>query len=60
MESLSQVEKEHITEALIKTQVNVYQTAKILRIARSTLYNKIRKHEIDLFKLAEWCHENSN
>ena len=43
-ESLSDIEKTYITQALNKTQGNVTQSAKILGLRRTTLIQKIKKY----------------
>jgi len=43
-DSLLQVEKRHITDVLKRTDWNITQAAKILRIDRVTVYNKIKKY----------------
>lgn len=44
--SLSDLEKEYIIHALKQTKNNLRQTAKILDVARNTLYNKLKKYNI--------------
>ena len=44
--SLMNVEKETILEALIESKNNISKTSKILGIDRSTLYRKIKKFGI--------------
>lgn len=44
---LEWVEKESIVEALRYTNFNIQQTAKLLKISRTTLYNKMKKYKID-------------
>jgi len=41
-------EKQHILKALILTEGNKIEAAKLLRIRRNTLYKKLQKYEIDL------------
>jgi DNA-binding NtrC family response regulator len=43
---LDDIEREHILRVLIHTRNNKLQTARILGIPRSTLYEKMRKHHI--------------
>jgi len=43
-DSLLQVEKRHITDVLKRTDWNITQAAKILKIDRVTVYNKIKKY----------------
>jgi len=45
-DSLVNVEKQHILEILHRTNWNITQTAKILKVDRVTVYNKIRKYRI--------------
>ena len=45
--SLSENEKENIINALSKTQNNKSKAAKLLKITRKTLYNKLKLYEID-------------
>ena len=47
VESLEELEKKHIYSILDKYEWNVSKTARILGIDRVTLYNKIRKYEIE-------------
>jgi DNA-binding NtrC family response regulator len=44
--SLQQLEKEYIAYLLKTNQNNIRQTAKLLNISRSTLYQKIKKYKI--------------
>jgi len=44
--SLAEVEKQHIIRVLDHTNGNITQSAKILKIDRKTLYDKIRKYNI--------------
>lgn len=46
--SLEEIEKEIIEKYLIKHDMNITRTAQILKISRSTLYNKIKKLNIQL------------
>ena len=45
--SLSENEKENIINTLSKTQNNKSKAAKLLKITRKTLYNKLKLYEID-------------
>ncbi|RED24596.1 two-component system response regulator HydG [Flavobacterium cutihirudinis] len=45
--SLSENEKETIIHALSKTQNNKSEAAKLLKITRKTLYNKLKQYNID-------------
>ena len=45
--SLSENEKEAIIHALSKTQNNKSEAAKLLKITRKTLYNKLKQYNID-------------
>lgn len=45
--SLSENEKKNIINALSKTQNNKSKAAKLLKITRKTLYNKLKLYEID-------------
>jgi PAS domain S-box-containing protein len=45
---LAELEKEHIKKVLKKNDGNITHAAKDLGIRRSTLYNKIKKHEIQI------------
>jgi transcriptional regulator with PAS, ATPase and Fis domain len=49
--SLAEREREHLIRVLADTGFNVRRSAKILGIARSTLYERLRKHELDLNEL---------
>jgi transcriptional regulator of acetoin/glycerol metabolism len=40
------MEKAHITAILRREQWNISQSAEILQIDRATLYNKIRKYDL--------------
>ncbi len=44
----SEVEKEKIIRALVETNGNKSQAAKLLKIDRSSLYNKLKKYNIDM------------
>lgn len=45
--SLSDNEKEAIIQALNRTQNNKSEAAKLLKITRKTLYNKLKQYNID-------------
>lgn len=51
LNDLSDVEKNHIIETLKKTNSNVAASARLLNISRNTLYNKIKKYNINLKKI---------
>ena len=44
------LEQRAIVQALIATNGNISQTAKLLKVTRNTIYNKLKKHEIDATK----------
>ncbi|MFC2118315.1 sigma-54-dependent transcriptional regulator [Bacteroidota bacterium] len=44
--TFDEIEKEGISLALERNKGNIYKTAKELKIARQTLYNKIQKHKL--------------
>lgn len=46
--SRSKYEREHILKALQRTNFNKTEAAKLLQIARKTLYNKINQYNMDL------------
>lgn len=46
LESLDDVEKNHILQTLINHEWNISQTARVLKVDRVTLYNKIRKYNL--------------
>lgn len=46
LESLDDVEKNHILQTLINHEWNISQTARALKVDRVTLYNKIRKYNL--------------
>jgi len=50
-ESLGEVEKSHILNILSETGGNYSEAARILRISRVTLYNKIRAYGLDVKKI---------
>jgi DNA-binding NtrC family response regulator len=45
--ALTDIERDHIVEVLKRTDWNVTQAAKILDIDRGTLYNKIRRYDLE-------------
>ncbi len=45
--SIAQIEKQHIANTLRTTGHNISQTARLLGIDRKTLYDKIRRYELD-------------
>lgn len=45
--TMEEIEKEYIIKTLIETKQNLSKTAEILGITRATLYNKIKKYQID-------------
>jgi transcriptional regulator with PAS, ATPase and Fis domain len=47
IESLDELEKKHVLQILKKYNWNISQSAKALKIDRVTLYNKIKKHNLD-------------
>jgi transcriptional regulator of acetoin/glycerol metabolism len=47
MKSLEEMEKEHIIEVLHQTNWNRSKTARILGIDRKTLYDKMKRYEIN-------------
>jgi DNA-binding NtrC family response regulator len=51
--SLQQLEKEYIAYLLKTSQNNIRQTAKVLNISRSTLYQKIKKYRIPFDRSAK-------
>jgi DNA-binding NtrC family response regulator len=51
--SLQQLEKEYIAYLLKTNQNNIRQTAKLLNISRSTLYQKIKKYKIPFERSAK-------
>lgn len=51
--SLQQLEKEYIAYLLKTSQNNIRQTAKLLNISRSTLYQKIKKYKIPFERSAK-------
>ncbi len=44
--TLHEIEKAHIRQILDENQWNIARSAKILGIDRSTLYNKIKRHNL--------------
>ena len=46
--SLEYVEKNYIIKALRKYKSNIHKTANVLGISRNTLYNKIKKYQIEV------------
>jgi DNA-binding NtrC family response regulator len=50
-ESLKEMEKNHILNVLCETGGNYSEAARILGITRMTLYNKARKHSLDVKKI---------
>jgi len=46
VESLDELEKNHINQILIKYDWNISRAAKALQVDRVTLYNKIRKYDL--------------
>ncbi|NLP30027.1 MAG: sigma 54-interacting transcriptional regulator [Clostridiales bacterium] len=48
---LDEIEKQHIKEILQQTNMNVAESARLLGISRNTLYNKIKKYNIELRKI---------
>ncbi len=46
LESLDDVERNHILQTLINHEWNISQTARVLKVDRVTLYNKIRKYSL--------------
>jgi transcriptional regulator with PAS, ATPase and Fis domain len=44
--SLSEMEKQHISEVLLKNNFNIQKSASILGITRGTLYRKIEEYQI--------------
>jgi DNA-binding NtrC family response regulator len=45
-ESLSELEKKHILQTLNKLDWNISRSAKVLKVDRVTLYNKIKKYDL--------------
>lgn len=45
--SLEEAERQAIVQALMKSKGNITEAAELLGIARNTLYNKLRKYNID-------------
>ncbi len=48
MKPLSEVEREHISQILEATGGNIKRSAEVLQVSRTTLYNKIKAHGIEL------------
>jgi len=48
LKSLNEIEQEHIIKTILHFNGNIRKAAKILGIGKSTLYNKIKKYNIDL------------
>jgi DNA-binding NtrC family response regulator len=46
-EAVSQAERTRIVDALMKTGGNRVKTAKLLKISRASLYNKLRTYSIE-------------
>lgn len=44
--TLEEMEKEHIIKALIHTKWNITLAARLINVARSTMYRLIKKHGI--------------
>jgi len=44
--SLQEIEKRHISQVLEATNWNIKEAANILKIDRTTLYNKIKKYKL--------------
>lgn len=47
-QSLAEIEKERIENALLKNNYNISKTAKELALSRASLYRRIEKHQIQL------------
>ena len=47
IESLDELEKKHILQILKKYDWNISRAAKALKVDRVTLYNKIKKHDLN-------------
>jgi DNA-binding NtrC family response regulator len=47
VESLDELEKKHVLQILNKYNWNISRSAKALKVDRVTLYNKIKKHNLD-------------
>ena len=45
-ESLSELERKHILQTLNKFDWNISRSAKVLKVDRVTLYNKIKKYDL--------------
>lgn len=48
--TLAEIEKEAIIDALISTDYNISETAKLLGVARKTMHNKLKDYEIVIRK----------
>jgi len=46
-ESLDDLEKNHIVQILTKYNWNITRSAKALKVDRATLYNKIKKYDLN-------------
>jgi len=47
LSTLDELEKEYIAYLLKTTKHNLRKTAKILNISRTTLYNKLKKYDLE-------------
>lgn len=48
IKSLDEIEKEVIEKALTLSEGNITQAAKLLKVSRNTIYNKIKRYEVHL------------